>query len=158
MNLYEAALQIATEAHEGQFRDGGQPYITHPVAVARLVEEEFELSPCWLGCGIASSLALLHDVVEDSSMSSLDVSARLRELTKGKYILPRAISCIEQALRGLTHYKHIQSYANYILEVKRHSNWFARKVKLADLKHNLSDHKPGARRDKYELAVALLNA
>ena len=57
----EAAFRIAAAAHSHQTRDGGLPYITHPVRVARVLLEEW-------GHGELALIqaALLHDVVEDA--------------------------------------------------------------------------------------------
>lgn len=55
-----SAYELANKRHEGQFRDSGEPYITHPVAVAFiLLELEMDTDTI---CA-----ALLHDVVEDTS-------------------------------------------------------------------------------------------
>ena len=43
MKRIVAAYQLAKEAHKGQKRKSGEPYIIHPIAVARIVAEEFEL-------------------------------------------------------------------------------------------------------------------
>ena len=149
MNLYEAALQIATEAHEGQFRDDGKPYITHPVAVAKIVGNWFSSDSPLYDC--TRAVALLHDVVEDTEKTLSDINLDMLRLVDE----PHRIRSIVEDVRVLTHGE--ETYTEYILNIKNSSS-ISSLVKRADLKHNLSDHKPGARRDKYELAVALLNA
>lgn len=58
----EAAYQLAEEKHSGQFRQSGEPYIIHPLAVATIVAE--------LGMDTESVMAaLLHDVVEDTDVT-----------------------------------------------------------------------------------------
>ncbi|MEI8149309.1 MAG: bifunctional (p)ppGpp synthetase/guanosine-3',5'-bis(diphosphate) 3'-pyrophosphohydrolase [Actinomycetes bacterium] len=58
----ERAFVAASNAHEGQFRKSGEPYITHPVAVAQILAD--------LGMDQATiSAALLHDTVEDTGYS-----------------------------------------------------------------------------------------
>ena len=60
------AFAIAREAHEGQFRRSGEPYIIHPVQVAKILYE--------LGMDSESMIAaLLHDVVEDTELTKEDV-------------------------------------------------------------------------------------
>ena len=57
-----AAGKAALSAHDGQFRRSGEPYITHPVAVATIVAE--------LGLDSQTvAAALLHDAVEDTGLS-----------------------------------------------------------------------------------------
>lgn len=68
MNLVEKAAAIATQAHEGQLRKDGPPYITHPTAVAHLLQ----------GRGFPDTTvaaAYVHDVLEDTSFGE----DRLRE-------------------------------------------------------------------------------
>lgn len=62
----EQAYTIAKKAHEGQFRRSGEPYIMHPVAVAKILFEIGMDNECLIG-------ALLHDVVEDTKVSIDDV-------------------------------------------------------------------------------------
>ncbi len=63
-----AAWELAQVAHSGQLRQSGEPYVTHPLAVADLVFELIEPD------ADALCAALLHDVVEDSetSLSSIE--------------------------------------------------------------------------------------
>ena len=60
--LIEKAYQVAATLHEGQLRESGEAYITHPVAVAGIVAELTE-DPT------AIAAALLHDVVEDCAIT-----------------------------------------------------------------------------------------
>jgi GTP diphosphokinase / guanosine-3',5'-bis(diphosphate) 3'-diphosphatase len=62
-NLILKAFKIANEAHKGMRRKSGEPYIMHPLAVARIVSEE-------IGLGVTSTIcAILHDVVEDTDLT-----------------------------------------------------------------------------------------
>ena len=64
--LVEKAYQVAKRAHEGQLRKSGEPYVTHPLAVAEILSE--------LGIGTTTiAAALLHDTVEDTAYSLDDV-------------------------------------------------------------------------------------
>lgn len=66
----EDAFEFAREAHSGQKRKSGEPYIIHPVAVARIVAEELQL-------GVNPIIAaFLHDVVEDTPHTLDEVKAR----------------------------------------------------------------------------------
>src|SRR5438309_2581263 len=70
--LVRRAYAYAAEAHEGQKRISGEPYITHPAAVAMLVAE--------LGMDAATvAAALLHDVPEDTAKSVEDVRREFGE-------------------------------------------------------------------------------
>ena len=58
----ERAYDIAADAHEGQLRKSGQPYITHPLAVSEILAE--------IGLDLETIIAaLLHDTVEDTEYS-----------------------------------------------------------------------------------------
>ena len=63
----ERAYKVAKEAHEGQFRKSGEPYSSHPLCVA-IILAELELDKESIIAG------LLHDVVEDTVMTSEDVA------------------------------------------------------------------------------------
>ena len=133
------AMQIAYNAHHGQFDKSGIPYIFHPIHLAEQMDDE-----------ISCTVALLHDVVEDTDMT----------LDALKEIFPPEVT---DALALLTH-DDAADYFDYVRAIKQ--NPFAIKVKLADLAHNsdLSRLNPEARKDeivrmrraKYEKATKLL--
>lgn len=110
MNNLEKALVIATKAHVGQFDKNGVDYIEHPKKVASYVETEEE-----------KIVALLHDVVEDTDIT-LDF---LKKEGFGEEII-KAIDVLTK--------KFIQSEEEYYNLIKK--NELAKKVKIADLKHN----------------------
>ena len=61
------AFDVAVEAHKEMRRKSGEPYIYHPIAVARICAEEMSLGPIAIVC------ALLHDTVEDTHITLEDV-------------------------------------------------------------------------------------
>lgn len=142
MNLTEQkqkAETIARNAHKGQFRKSGVPYITHPEAVVRLIESRTDLT--YEMQDLAIIAGWLHDVLEDTSTTydqlALEFDVRVSEAV---WILTR---------------KEDQSYLDYVLAAKE--NKIAHIVKNADLEHNLSDLKSGSLRDKYIMAQWILN-
>ncbi len=65
--LLRTAFEMAAKAHETMRRKSGEPYILHPIAVAKICVEE-------IGLGIRSTIcALLHDTVEDTDISLEDI-------------------------------------------------------------------------------------
>jgi len=69
LSRIEEAYRFSDAAHQGQFRKSGEPYISHPIAVAEILSE-WQLDPQTL------MAALLHDVVEDTKVSKDDISER----------------------------------------------------------------------------------
>lgn len=70
VSMIRRAFEFANEAHMGVRRKSGEPYILHPIAVARIVAHE-------IGLGAKSiSSALLHDVVEDTEFTIEDIEHR----------------------------------------------------------------------------------
>ena len=66
-NFIKRAFFLAKEAHQGVRRRSGEPYLLHPIAVAKIVIEE-------IGLGVKSVVAaLLHDVVEDTEYTVEDM-------------------------------------------------------------------------------------
>ena len=59
----QQAIDIATKAHEGQLRKTGEPYIIHPLAVMKILEE-WNMDEDTIIAGI------LHDTVEDTNLTS----------------------------------------------------------------------------------------
>jgi (p)ppGpp synthase/HD superfamily hydrolase len=132
--LMTLADEIMLEAHAGHFRrDGVTPYRYHPEAVAKSL----------LGQpAIVIAVAKLHDIFEDAPDFTPDVL-----LKRG---IPKQIIDI---LQILTHPKYTDYFA-YIHKVK--TNPIATMVKLADIRHNLSDAPSQRQIEKYAKAVDIL--
>ena len=133
------AMKLAYRAHHGQTDPSGVPYIFHPFHLAEQMEDE-----------VTVCAALLHDVVEDTSVT-------LEELAEQ---LPAEVV---ETVRCLTH-DDAEDYETYLLRIK--ANPTALKIKLADLAHNMDETRhctgniPDWRiahwREKYRCALALL--
>src|ERR1700761_9282278 len=66
--LVRVAFEMAAEAHKTMRRKSGEPYILHPLAVAKICVEE-------IGLGVRSTIcALLHDTVEDTDVTLDDIT------------------------------------------------------------------------------------
>jgi GTP diphosphokinase / guanosine-3',5'-bis(diphosphate) 3'-diphosphatase len=72
-DLLRTAFEMAAEAHKTMRRKSGEPYILHPIAVAKICVEE-------IGLGVRSTIcALLHDTVEDTDISLEDIKREFGE-------------------------------------------------------------------------------
>lgn len=71
--LIRKAFDLAVDAHQETRRKSGEPYIFHPIAVARIVSEEIGLGTTSIVC------ALLHDVVEDTEITLDDIEGLFGE-------------------------------------------------------------------------------
>jgi GTP pyrophosphokinase len=138
MNIRKKALNFATEAHKGQKRKDGKDYITHPIAVAEIAlgNKEFDLHPSYMDDLYV--LAILHDTVEDTDVSLDDIK---REF--GDYIA-EGIEVLSK-IGG-------ENYFNFIKRVGDHYDVLPMIVKVADLRHNMSDLNEGSMKDKYRFA------
>ena len=67
ITIIRKAFDVALEAHSSMRRKSGEPYIFHPIAVARIAAEEIGLGTTSIVC------ALLHDVVEDTDITLEDI-------------------------------------------------------------------------------------
>ncbi len=67
IKLIRKAFDLAKESHKGVKRKSGEPYIVHPIAVAKIVTSEIGLGAVSIAC------ALLHDVVEDTEYTLEDI-------------------------------------------------------------------------------------
>ena len=84
--MVRKAFDIALEAHKDMRRKSGEPYIYHPIAVARICAEEMGLEPIAVAC------ALLHDTVEDTYISLQDIEdifgSKVRTIIDGLTKIP----------------------------------------------------------------------
>lgn len=136
--MLRRATEIATLAHKDQARWGGEPYITHPLAVAE----------AFAPASVERITAVMHDVIEDSDITAEQLRSEFPDNSTWQIVI--------NTLESLTHHDG-ESYADYIMRIRQDA--IARKVKRADVLHNLSDldgRKHRQRRDKYELALRLL--
>ncbi len=70
ITFIKKAFEIAFDAHKDQRRKSGEPYIFHPIAVAKIVANELGLGATSIAC------ALLHDVIEDSDYTYEDLEKK----------------------------------------------------------------------------------
>ena len=108
------ALQFAREKHKGQFRIGGDEYITHPMAVAEIVRKN--------GYGIDVQIAaLFHDLLEDTDAKESEI------ITYGNEEILKAVKLLTKQ-KGY-------NMAEYVAGIRQNETAFA--VKAADRLHNL---------------------
>jgi GTP pyrophosphokinase len=69
IELVERAYEFSGDAHQGQFRKSGEPYITHPLAVASILSQ-------WRIDAQGLAAALLHDVMEDTTVTKAEIEKR----------------------------------------------------------------------------------
>ena len=125
--LVRRAYEVARERHGGQVRKSGLPYIAHPLGVATIVAD--------LGLDATSILAaLLHDVVEDTSMTLDEVEAQfgpeVGKITDGLTKLDRIGFETREAAQAETIRKMVIAMARDIRVLL---------IKLADRLHNMRD-------------------
>ena len=137
------AFEYAAKMHEGQFRQSGEPYVSHPVAVATIVAE--------LGLDTDSiTAALLHDTVEDcadktdlntiANLFGKDVSMLVDGLTK---IIQVQIADKEEA--------HIENIRKMLLAMNKDIRVIF--IKLCDRLHNMRTL--SAKKEDRQRAIAL---
>ena len=74
--MIRKAFDVAVEAHKDMRRKSGEPYIYHPIAVARICAEEMGLGATSITC------ALLHDTVEDTHITLEDIEELFGEKSR----------------------------------------------------------------------------
>lgn len=124
MQLIHKAFRFAKEAHRDQKRKTGEPYIIHPIAVARIVAEELQLGTAPV-CA-----AFLHDVVEDTPTTI----ERIQELF-GKDIAFLVYVVTKQKKASYTMSKQIDNFKQMLDSL--HYDIRAILIKLADRLHNM---------------------
>jgi len=114
----EKAYKLASACHAGQMRDEGTPYIVHPVRVATMLSTELGLYSSELVCA-----AMLHDVIEDSSVTREEVSLEFGDT-------------VARIVWLLTKLPEV-SLGSYLAAIERASDIKAPVVKLCDRLDNL---------------------
>lgn len=143
LDMVQKAFDFANEAHKGVRRRSGEPYILHPIAVAKIVVSN-------IGLGYKSIVAaLLHDVVEDTDYTVDDlrslfddkVATLVEGLTKIKTVLDNEDKAMQKSMQA-ENFKRILLTLNDDVRVVL--------IKLADRLHNCRtiEFMPEHKRDK----------
>ena len=129
LDVVQKAFDFANEAHKGVRRRSGEPYIIHPIEVAKIVVSD-------IGLGYKSIVAaLLHDVVEDTEYTSEDIrnlfgdkiASLVEGLTKIKTVLDNEDKAQTKSIQA-ENFKRILLTLNDDVRVVL--------IKLADRLHN----------------------
>ncbi|TDJ45648.1 MAG: bifunctional (p)ppGpp synthetase/guanosine-3',5'-bis(diphosphate) 3'-pyrophosphohydrolase [Gammaproteobacteria bacterium] len=120
-----AAYEFSAKAHEGQERLSGAPYITHPIAVAKI------LAGLHLDAGSIKA-ALLHDVVEDTPRTLRDIE---KEFGRGVALLVNGVSKLDKLHFDSVAEAQAESFRKMLLAMVKDLRVIL--VKLADRLHNM---------------------
>ncbi|NDY91533.1 RelA/SpoT family protein [Ideonella livida] len=120
-----AAYKFADEAHLGQFRASGQPYITHPIAVAALVAD-------WKLDAQAVMAALMHDSMEDCGVTKVELIERFGSPTAE---LVDGLTKLDKLQFSTREEGQAESFRKMLMAMSRDVRVIL--VKLADRLHNM---------------------
>ena len=123
--LIDAAYVLAMQAHGTQRRDNGDPYITHPVAVADILAG-YRLDTASIATG------LLHDVIEDTPIKLADIEARFGKEIAG---LVDGVTKLTRLELQSDRTKQAENFRKLVLAMSRDIRVLL--VKLADRLHNM---------------------
>ncbi|OOH87739.1 bifunctional GTP diphosphokinase/guanosine-3',5'-bis(diphosphate) 3'-diphosphatase [Pasteurellaceae bacterium 15-036681] len=125
IEIVKHAFVVAKEAHEGQFRSSGEPYITHPVAVACIIAEmklDHE----------AVMAALLHDVIEDTPYTEEQLAAEFGCSTAE---IVQGVSKLDKLKFRTRQEAQVENFRKMILAMTKDVRVVL--IKLADRTHNM---------------------
>jgi GTP pyrophosphokinase len=125
LSQLESAYHFSEAAHQGQFRRSGEPYITHPLAVANILAQ-WHLDPQ------ALAAALLHDVMEDTSVTKTEIS---RNFGKPVAELVDGVSKLDRIEFETQAEAQAENFRKMLLAMARDVRVIL--IKLADRLHNM---------------------
>jgi GTP pyrophosphokinase len=124
--LLARAYRFGEAAHRGQVRNSGEPYITHSIAVAKILAD-LQLDSVTVASG------LLHDVIEDTKIKLADVEAEFgKEIAA---IVDGLTKIAKLPTGGSTQERQVESYRKLLLSIAKDARVII--VKLADRLHNM---------------------
>ena len=123
--LVERAYQFSDSAHVGQFRKSGEPYITHPLAVASILSQ-------WRLDAQGLAAALLHDVMEDTAVTKAELESKF-----GKPVadMVDGVSKLDQIEFTSREEAQAESFRKMLLAMAQDVRVIL--IKLADRLHNM---------------------
>lgn len=141
VDIITRAFNFAKHAHKGVRRKSGEPYILHPIAVARVVSEE-------IGLGSTSiCAALLHDVVEDTEYTVEDISnlfgPKIAQIVDG-------LTKISGGIFGDKASAQTENFKKLLLTMSEDIRVIL--IKIADRLHNMRTLKHMAPNKQYKIA------
>ncbi len=123
--LIEAAFAFGNAAHQGQFRSSGEPYISHPLAVADTLAD-WRLDPQ------ALIAALLHDVMEDTAITKQEIDDKFGKVAAE---LVDGVSKIDRIENQSYEEAQAENFRKMLLAMARDVRVIL--IKLADRQHNM---------------------
>jgi GTP diphosphokinase / guanosine-3',5'-bis(diphosphate) 3'-diphosphatase len=124
--LLAHAYRFSAEAHKGQTRLSGEPFVTHCVDVAKILAE-LQLDSVTVACG------LIHDVVEDTGVTVADVEREFGREIAG--IVDGLTKIAKLPTGGTKEERQVESYRKLLLSIAKDARVII--VKLADRLHNM---------------------
>ena len=123
--LVERAFEFSESAHRGQFRKSGEPYITHPLAVASILSQ-------WRLDAHGLAAALLHDVTEDTTVTKAEI-----ESSFGKPVadMVDGVSKLDQIEFTTREEAQAENFRKMLLAMAKDVRVIL--IKLADRLHNM---------------------
>ena len=121
----QSAYLFSESAHQGQFRKSGDPYISHPIAVAKILTQ-------WHLDSQALTAALLHDVMEDTAVTKNEISEKF-----GKHVadLVDGVSKLDRIEFQTQEQAQAENFRKMLLAMARDVRVIL--IKLADRLHNM---------------------
>ena len=119
------AFEFSRRAHEGQYRRSGDPYISHPLAVAGILAE-------WHLDAQTLSAALLHDVVEDTPATATEIASRFG---KSVELLVEGVSKLDKLSFESEQHAQAENFRKMLLAMAQDVRVIL--IKLADRLHNM---------------------
>ena len=119
------AFEFSRSAHEGQYRRSGDPYISHPLAVAGILAE-------WHLDAQTLSAALLHDVVEDTPATATEIASRFG---KSVELLVEGVSKLDKLSFESEQHAQAENFRKMLLAMAQDVRVIL--IKLADRLHNM---------------------
>jgi GTP pyrophosphokinase len=139
VKLITKAYNVATEAHDGQRRKSGEPYIFHPIAVAKIVAQEVGLG------AVSIAAALLHDVVEATEITHEQIYEMFGEKISR---IVRGLTKIQKLKSDKDHSLQAENFRKMILTLNEDIRVIL--IKLSDRLHNMQtmDSMPKHKQEK----------